>query len=724
LPDEEEAERELNIFSQDEDEDESTPDAGDVVAAAGNSQEEFPEALPVKYGPVAAPAARAKHPLWDAGAGQLGPLPDEEEAERELNIFSQDEDEDESTPDAGDVVAAAGDSREESHEAFETEAHVSMQNESAKAAVSTAASSSEAEAPSAEYAEANRSQRGGRKASSSFWSGDKAAGSVGNASQHVAEKAGRAPGNSSQQRSMNASWAAGDAIHAPVSGAVSGAGNIAQPAVSSAVNGTDEVAQPEVSPAVSGGGNEAQPAVSPAVSGTDEVAQTEVSPAFSGTGDEAQPAVSPVVKDTSDLAEPAVSSAVNGTGDIAQPALSARVNRTGTARASVNASQESVAVEARASNQEKESTATATATATPALNHRHNLSRVVIDRSSSEEITAQRYANSSAHGASNSLPSDICTTFGSSYEGEKPVVVVGIGYQKCGTTMMSDVLSLHPQTVNFRAKEKHYLAGLQEASRRAQGLDSVSSYLGGSSDENESSLAEATGVSQCTRPGPPASLDQYFDDCFDGHRPQKGEATLDVTPSYGTIREIKRLIETLKSIDDGQVDFRFIATLREPVSRAVSATSMNRKINLGKYAGASDEDLDRMLLDQVVVRETQDEDAERPRAVSDGEYEEVLSLWLESFPKESLLVVNNAQLNNITTWRRIYKHIGLTIPSTSQITEWIDQTNEVYLSIQEEKYASSQTVPYVAKSDVQQRLAEHYQPLDAKLWQLLGVRWW
>eukprot|EP00448_Togula_jolla_P033878 CAMPEP_0170620828 /NCGR_PEP_ID=MMETSP0224-20130122/28271_1 /TAXON_ID=285029 /ORGANISM="Togula jolla, Strain CCCM 725" /LENGTH=469 /DNA_ID=CAMNT_0010947037 /DNA_START=161 /DNA_END=1567 /DNA_ORIENTATION=+ len=314
------------------------------------------------------------------------------------------------------------------------------------------------------------------------------------------------------------------------------------------------------------------------------------------------------------------------------------------------------------------------------------------------------------------FPSDMSTALGSVYKGQKPVVLVGLGYQKCGTTMMSDMLSFHPDAVHYRAKEKHYLVGLALPHK----VTSHKQYLLGL--EREAELEGLQDVSECAAEGPPSSLQQYFDDCFGGQVPGVGQATLDLTPSYGTKRDVDALMNTVKLLDQGEVDFRFIAAIREPVARAVSATGMQRKIGKGKFANMSDEALDHTLLHEVETREK--EVTIPPRAITDGEYEEALSRFLESYPKESVLVVNNEQLNNVTTWKRIYQHIGLTVPSEAQIMEWNRMSNDIYLKTQTEKYAASQTEHYQASDDVVTRLKGHYAPRDEALWTLLGTPRW
>mmetsp|Transcript_11632 Transcript_11632/g.25992 ORF Transcript_11632/g.25992 Transcript_11632/m.25992 type:complete len:329 (-) Transcript_11632:73-1059(-) len=285
------------------------------------------------------------------------------------------------------------------------------------------------------------------------------------------------------------------------------------------------------------------------------------------------------------------------------------------------------------------------------------------------------------------FPSDEFTAFGSEFSQKRPAVAVGLGYQKCGTTVMARILGQHADTINFGAKEKHYLGN---------------------------------GGSQCERPGPPSSLEDYLDSCFGGQRPQKKQTTLDFTPTYGTMAEIGSVIANVQTMS-GDVGYRFVMAIRNPASRAASSMGMYRKLALFDYANTTDEQLDNFLKEELLNRKS----GKQTRFISDGEYVEPLKVFLKSFPKESLLVVNTEKLGELQTWKRIYKHLGLAVASDDQILEWIEAATLRYQGQQEEKYAATHTQPYKASPAVLEELSGHYEPLNSELWQILGTpAWW
>mmetsp|Transcript_17172 Transcript_17172/g.37625 ORF Transcript_17172/g.37625 Transcript_17172/m.37625 type:complete len:323 (+) Transcript_17172:66-1034(+) len=286
---------------------------------------------------------------------------------------------------------------------------------------------------------------------------------------------------------------------------------------------------------------------------------------------------------------------------------------------------------------------------------------------------------------------DIYSAFGSAFNEHRPVVATTLGYQKCGTTMIYSVLKLHPDVIGPSPKELHYLAG-----------------------------PEAT--TQCSKQGPALSFQEYFDDCFAGQRPQAGQVARDFTPTYGTIQFISDFDKNVKALNESETVFRFIAVLREPASRATSAISMRRKNNEGEWGNATDFDLDVALWDRLQERR---EDGNGSRFITDGEYVTPLARWLETNPRDSLLVLNRNHLSTIPTWIRIFRHLGLRVPSDKSIRKMIRAANLHYTEMQMEKYSETQTAQYSANSLLMHSLHAHYEPYNQKLWELLGTpAWW
>mmetsp|Transcript_30519 Transcript_30519/g.66847 ORF Transcript_30519/g.66847 Transcript_30519/m.66847 type:complete len:330 (-) Transcript_30519:222-1211(-) len=289
------------------------------------------------------------------------------------------------------------------------------------------------------------------------------------------------------------------------------------------------------------------------------------------------------------------------------------------------------------------------------------------------------------------LSTDDFTGFGSNFSGGVPVIAATLGYQKCGTTMISDMLRLHPDVVSNAAKELHYLAGPE---------------------------ADV----QCKKQGPPTSFFEFFQDCFEGFWPSVGQVLLDFTPTYGTIQHVSTFKQNLRRLKESQAVFRFIAVLREPASRAISAVGMRRKNNEGDYGNLTDSELDERLSTKLRLRQ---ERGASHRFITDGEYATALKDWLKTFSRDSLLVVNNAHLSKVRTWTRIYRHLGLEVPEFSTIRELIANTTAAYKLHQQEKYAKSGTQPYQASPLLIENLRDYYEPYNKQLWKLLGSpAWW
>jgi len=297
----------------------------------------------------------------------------------------------------------------------------------------------------------------------------------------------------------------------------------------------------------------------------------------------------------------------------------------------------------------------------------------------------------SGNATTKCLGADDRSVFGTEFTHpeDSGIIAVSLGFQKCGTTMMSDMLKHHPDVLKVGAKELHYLAGPEP--------------------------------SNCLSEGSPADLQALYTNCFRGESPLSGQAVLDFTPSYGITEYRSNFKQTVQSLSKGGATFRFVAVLREPTARAVSSMGMKRKNNEGNYGSMTNEELDEVLAQKLRMRKN----GGNPRFISDGEYVDSLEGWLEDFDQESLLVINNAALNDIPTWKRIYKHFGLAVPSNKEIRAALKDTNDVYTAQQAEKYKEANTEYYEASPELIKELNEHYAPYDKRLWKLLGVSpWW
>mmetsp|Transcript_17175 Transcript_17175/g.37631 ORF Transcript_17175/g.37631 Transcript_17175/m.37631 type:complete len:149 (+) Transcript_17175:1-447(+) len=148
---------------------------------------------------------------------------------------------------------------------------------------------------------------------------------------------------------------------------------------------------------------------------------------------------------------------------------------------------------------------------------------------------------------------------------------------------------------------------------------------------------------------------------------------------------------------------------------------MRRKNNEGQWGNATDLDLDEALRERLRRRRA----GGQSRFITDGEYATPLAQWLETNPSDALLVINNAHLTSLTTWIRIFRHLGLRVPSDDHIREMIRNASTRYMDLQEEKYSETQTAYYSASSSLLESLTEHYEPYNQNLWKLLGTpAWW
>lgn len=125
----------------------------------------------------------------------------------------------------------------------------------------------------------------------------------------------------------------------------------------------------------------------------------------------------------------------------------------------------------------------------------------------------------------------------------------------------------------------------------------------------------------------------------------------------------------------------------------------------------SDEDLSRELHKQMT------EFSPVGYHIGAGEYADRLKVWMQNFPKEQLLVVNTAQLGDLTTWKRIFQHVGLGLPSDA----WLE---EVLYNVHDNGRKKESTYMKLSE-DVKQELDGYYAERNEHLWELLGVNpWW
>jgi len=297
------------------------------------------------------------------------------------------------------------------------------------------------------------------------------------------------------------------------------------------------------------------------------------------------------------------------------------------------------------------------------------------------------------------MPSDSVSAFGSSkLNSSKGILAIGVGFQKCATTLASHVIGKHPMHLNVHTpKEFHYLA---------PGLRSLCYQI------NQSA---------------PRTFEGFIQDCAQGQYPKSGEVLSDFTPSYTSQEYVESFIETAKALDErarkNHTEVRLLVFVRDPVDRIVSAVSMQRMnddggIDAGHPWQLSGKDIDSLLLKHLQNGQH--------RELTDGQYVDSLMLLFRAFPRSQILVVNMASLANYTAWQRIHWHVGLAPPSDERVRQMSDEFDADMQRQRERKYKTiDANGPYRPSSHVLMQLRNYYAHYDARLWALLGVEpWW
>merc|ERR1712232_1434955 len=101
----------------------------------------------------------------------------------------------------------------------------------------------------------------------------------------------------------------------------------------------------------------------------------------------------------------------------------------------------------------------------------------------------------------------------------------------------------------------------------------------------------------------------------------------------GAIRQIKQLLD--------ETEVRLFAVIRDPVQRFVSFFNMLKK-NLKK--NKTDAELNEDM--RAIVKSSQ-----QKGWLLEGEYQAELTLWLQNFPKSSLLAIDGKKLLKPLAWK-------------------------------------------------------------------------
>jgi len=361
---------------------------------------------------------------------------------------------------------------------------------------------------------------------------------------------------------------------------------------------------------------------------------------------------------------------------------------------------------------------------------------IALGVSASKHHSRPSFLSLGSHVAPSEIwPADDLTAFGSDLSpadfAGKPRAAIGIGSQKCATTLMWKILRLHPEVIT-KHKETRWFQKPSNSRCHLQTKGNLVPMKDWSSDEKEV-----------------WTYDLYIDKCFGGRKPNGTQVTWEFSPGY--MRANKPAPHFLELVEDSVV-LRFIAVLRDPVDRVISEYNMKRKnAFLGelrtptKVLGAQ---LDGQVDEKVFAKRhrkkrrhalasnfTQEElqaklltDLGR-RTPGDnfgkGEYIDELEQWLEHFPVETLLVVNMHALSDVETWRRIFRHVGVSDLPDGQIKVMIQEASSEYSIGQAAKFGE-QGMPHLKISDeARSEILAHYEPYNTRLWEFFGgARWW
>jgi hypothetical protein len=276
------------------------------------------------------------------------------------------------------------------------------------------------------------------------------------------------------------------------------------------------------------------------------------------------------------------------------------------------------------------------------------------------------------------LASDNLTALGSVYQTSAenlPVTTVGIGFNYCGLDIVERVLSKHPGTlVGPDISKEYFLTKRGAACSRFRARKGRTPF------------------------------EQFVNGCYKGKKAGAGQTYVDITGDYGVFA-MDGVAERLTEIQN-ETDLRFLALVCDPRVRAMSSVKRHLRAENKRGGGSF---LDAAVLHSLHLHEKQGFDG----AIAVGEYSLMIDAWLQVFSPESLMVVNLDGLKNFETWRRIFTHIGLSVPKESTWEGWIK--DEVVGDKNLFKHAGIET---------RRKLNEHFDEKDADLWTLIGSEFW
>lgn len=295
--------------------------------------------------------------------------------------------------------------------------------------------------------------------------------------------------------------------------------------------------------------------------------------------------------------------------------------------------------------------------------------------------------------------SDDLTSFGSALPVDilqpKPTSTIYIGFDGCeGSKILGSVLSRHPGSIVGKSLEKNYLTSKHKGHcNRFAVKDGTTEY------------------------------DKYLRSCFKNKIPTANRTTLDFSQSYamhsgvGVMKELKEM--------EKEANLRFLAVVCEPRQRAI--TALQQQITSKKESNSSNVSADE-ISNGISHGLRKHRAGSYSAIIGNGEYSRVLSAWATKFPLDTTLIINSEKLQEVNTWRRIFAHIGLRVPSDWRVRKWIrmaqKSTDKDTDSDTDDEEVLKERSPDDLEHFTHRRLNDHYKMYDLALWKMLDVKYW
>ena len=261
-----------------------------------------------------------------------------------------------------------------------------------------------------------------------------------------------------------------------------------------------------------------------------------------------------------------------------------------------------------------------------------------------------------------------------------------LGAQKAGTSALFDYLARHPRLVCAREKEVGYFT--PEIARVWSG------------HPHSTVLARLDGAHEDSHLRRRA--ENWYASLFPVPRPWRSDLFFEATPEYLHFPQAAARIRSFRP------EMKLVAILRDPVERAYSAWKMYHNFTGPDLAALRDpRSFEQAMLDEL---EGRDAPGTPPGAdyLARGIYHAQLRRYLEVFPAEQVLIVENGELASAQgpTLNRVCRFLGV-----HEFGRWTDQARVL---------AGPDETPM--SSEIRTRLARFFAPHNALLYAMIGRR--